>query len=111
MNFSCNGILSSEYVIHFVLFVVLACFRYNLRFKTLLTLTLKRRSKGRKTQKVVFLNVCYVLVFYVILCCSVCLLLYEPFCHGAHKLDMSTLLHHFFSEHLFNLYYVLVVIV
>jgi len=42
------------------------------------------------------LNVCCILVFYVFLCCSVCLLLYRPFCHGALKLDIFTLFTTFF---------------
>jgi len=36
-----------------------------------------------------FLKVCWVLLFYVFLCCSV--FLYGPFCHGALKIDMATL--------------------
>jgi len=34
-----------------------------------------------------------------------CVFLYGPFCHGAHKLDLSTLLTTFFFEHLFHLFY------
>jgi len=37
---------------------------------------------------------------------SLCLLvLYGPFCHGALKLDISSLFTNSFFEHLFNLYY------
>jgi len=50
-----------------------------------------RKRKSKNTQKCSFLNVCCALMFWVSLCCSVCLFLYEAFCHGAHKLDMSTL--------------------
>jgi len=35
------------------------------------------------TEKKFILNVCCVLVFCVFLCCSVCLFLCGPFCHGA----------------------------
>jgi len=42
------------------------------------------------------LNVCCVMVFYVFLCRSVCWFLYGPFCHGALKLDISTLFTTFF---------------
>ena len=34
-----------------------------------------------------------------------CVFLYGPFCHGAHKLDLSTLFTTFFFEHLLHLYY------
>ena len=34
-----------------------------------------------------------------------CVFLYGPFCHGAHKLDLSTLFSTFFFEHIFHLYY------
>ena len=33
-----------------------------------------------------------------------CVFLFGPFCHGAHKLDLSTLFTTFFFEHLFHLY-------
>ena len=50
-----------------------------------------------KTQKYsLFLNVCCEMVLYVFLCCSVCWFLYGPFCHGALKLDISTLFTTFF---------------
>ena len=62
------------------------------------------------TQNHFFLNVCCLLVFYVLLCCSMCLFLYGLFCHGALKLDLYTLFTTFF-EHLFNLYYLLSFIV
>ena len=39
-----------------------------------------------------------------VLCCSMCAFWYWPFCHGAHKLDLSTLFSAFFFEHLFSLY-------
>jgi len=42
------------------------------------------------------LNVCCFIVFYVFLCRSVCWFLYRPFCHGALKLDISTLFTIFF---------------
>jgi len=38
-----------------------------------------------------FVNVCCVMVFYLFLCGSVGWFLYGPFCHGALKLDISTL--------------------
>ena len=47
-------------------------------------------------------NVCCILVICVFLCCSVCLFLYGPVCHGALKL---TCLQHSLLEHHFNLYY------
>jgi len=46
------------------------------------------------TNKLLFLNVCCVLV-YAVFCCVPCVL-YGPFCHGAHKLDLSTLFTTFF---------------
>jgi len=61
--------------------------------------TLKQKTfLIRKTPKQngFFLNVCCVLVFCVFLCCSVCLFVYEAFCHTALKLDMSTLFTTFF---------------
>ena len=41
------------------------------------------------------MNVCYIL-FFCVLCCSKCLFSYGPFCHGALKLDLSTLFAIFF---------------
>jgi len=56
--------------------------------------------KTQKTQKVVF-SVCLlrlgVLAFW---CCSVCLFVYGPFCHGAIQQDMST----FFFLHITSIY-------
>jgi len=69
----------------------------------------KRKKKNPKMhKKVFFLNVCCVFMFYVFLCCSVCWFLYGPFCHGALKLDISTLFTTFFSKHFFILYYYLI---
>ena len=39
----------------------------------------------KTTKIVIFLNVCFVLVFCVFMCCFVCVFLYGPFCHGALK--------------------------
>jgi len=51
----------------------------------------------RKTQKVGFFSKCIrMMVFYVFLCRSVCWFVYGPFCHGALKLDISTLFKIFF---------------
>jgi len=57
----------------------------------------KRRGVSPKNPHTkVFLNVCCVMVFYVFLCRSVCWFLYGLFCHGALKLDISTLFTTFF---------------
>jgi len=50
----------------------------------------------KKHKNSFFLNVCCALVFYVFLCCSVCWFLYGPFCHGALKLNISTVFITFF---------------
>jgi len=59
-----------------------------------------KTAPQKKTQKKFFLNACCVLVICVFLCCSVCLFLYGPICHGALCLQHSVFEHHF------NLYYV-----
>ena len=57
-----------------------------------------RKSKVKKIieksekHKEVFFSECLLRFgVHVILCCPVCLFLYGPLCHGALKLDMSTL--------------------
>jgi len=70
-----------------------------------------RISKQKKFNKMCFffINVCCVLVFYVFLCCSVCWIWYQSFCHVALKLDISTLFTTFFLwtslQCLLSLYY------
>ena len=60
-------------------------------------LTLSTLCSGElKTKQTFLLNVFCVLVLYMFLCCSVCLFLYRPFCHGALKLNMSILFTTFF---------------
>ena len=61
----------------------------------------------KHNQNSFFLNVCCVFVFYVVLCCSVCLFLYLPFCHGALKLDLSTLFTTLFSFNFSSIYFVM----
>ena len=56
----------------------------------------KQVSKTLNQSKLVFflLNVCCGMVFYLFLCRSVC----RPFCHGALKLDISTLFTTYFLQ-------------
>jgi len=61
--------------------------KHHFFFKTIIT---------EKHKKIVFLNVCCVMVFYVFLCRSVCWFLYGPFCHGALKRNLSTFFTTFF---------------
>ena len=50
----------------------------------------------KNTKTSFFLNFSCVMVFYVFFCRSMCWFLYGPFCHGALKLDISTLFTTFF---------------
>jgi len=52
-------------------------------------LTIKKQKNPKNTQKKLFLYVCCVFVYSVFV--MFCVFLYGPFCHGAHKLDLSTL--------------------
>jgi len=56
----------------------------------------KSFKKLQIQKKWIFFNVCCVLLFYAFLCCSVCLFVYGPFCHGDLIFDMSTLFTTFF---------------
>ena len=47
------------------------------------------KNRPKNTEIVFFLNVCCVLVFYMLLYCSVCFYVYRPFCHGALKIDIK----------------------
>ena len=56
----------------------------------------RKKETSEKHKNIVFLNVCCVMMLCVFLCRSVCWFLYGPFCHGALKLDVSTLFTTFF---------------
>ena len=55
---------------------------------------IKRISLRKKHTKSFFSECLLCLGILRVLCCFVCLFLYGPFCHGAHKLNKSTLFKH-----------------
>ena len=63
-------------------------------------------NKNGKIQKSVYSKCLLHLIVLRVLCCSKCLFLYRPFCHGAQELDISTFFAAFFFEHLFSFYYI-----
>ena len=51
---------------------------------------MEKKEKSNKHKKQIYLNVCFICVLGV-LCCSMWVFLYGPFCHGALKLDFFNL--------------------